>query len=405
MGQEPRSEPAAPVLRDLAGVWLRRVGVTGAAAASIPFLVPQAALAPGDAPALDALHAAWLPLTAVALTGAMALAVVLVWSRGDRGGRDLAVFLAGGALALGLLLGLPEETAAIFEGDAGGPGLTWLSALMVAVWMLAVAGFVRFAATFPRPANLDDMVRAMSSGRGEPRPSFVARGIWWGFGHAWGIAAAVVALLALGLMLQSPGAQEAAMVLLFVFSNSILLIALVLLPRLHSVAEGQARRQTLWVALGVGLGLILLPLTPLLGTLLAAGFFGGPAGDAFARAAAPTLWAAGAAVFVGCLAIAIFADGIFDPRLALRRSVLWGGLSVLLVLLFAVVEEATQSLVLHRLDIGSPVGGWVGGAAAALAFTPLRARLERAIGHWPAAGEAAGPVSEVAVGDGTRAAV
>lgn len=363
-------------------LWVRRLGVTAAAAATIPLLRPPAAAGPGLSPTLDALQGAWRPLTTLTLAGALALALLLVWSRGERGGRDLAVFLAGGALAGGILLG---NSTMILEGEGFLVQLTALDALLLGAWMLAIAAFARFAISFPGPATLEDVTRAMSFGRREPSPpGRIARAVWWEFRHAWAIAALAVSLLALALAFGSARLGGAAFIVVGLFGDTVLLVAIVLVPRIHWKAEGRARRQTLWVALAVGLGFVLLPLAALLVDLLTITLVSGPAVTAWldAGGAAPTFIALGGALFVAGLGMALFADGLFDPRLALRRSFVWGGLGVLLLFLFALVEEALQSLVLTRLGVASEVSAWVGGAAAALAFSPLRTRLERSAGSW-----------------------
>jgi hypothetical protein len=256
--------------------------------------------------------------------------------------------------------------------------------LALAAFSLAAAGMLRFSITFPKPATLEDVNRAMALGKSEPEPSRTVRGFWWLLQRAWWLAGAVVVALAVAWVADSDAFKEWAMVLYMTFLGVPVFIAVALIPRVYGKAEGGAKRQMLWVALGIHWGFIMLPPMGIYGNLIPQIVFPGPAARAWmdAGGAAPTAFALGGVIFVACLAMAVFGHGLFDPRLALKRSVVYGGAGLLLVFLFAVVEEAAQSLVLDRLGVASTVSSWLGGAAAALAFRPLRKRLERHFDAW-----------------------
>jgi class 3 adenylate cyclase len=78
------------------------------------------------------------------------------------------------------------------------------------------------------------------------------------------------------------------------------------------------------------------------------------------------------------LGASVFARGLIDPRLALRRFTLWGLLGICLTFLFIVVERFLAMSIVHWLALPTETGTLVAGAAVAATFVPLR----RAIGDW-----------------------
>ena len=176
-------------------LWMRRALVTAAAVATLPFLslpeVPSTQLPP----VFDLFNRAWAPLALAALLSFVAFSLVLIWSRAERGARDLAVFLAGAALTLSVWMSL-----AVDNPDALEEMLESLSApvsVTFAVWTLSCAALMRFSVTFPRQATLDDFHRAFWFGNKplvETPPTFT-RWVWWLFENAWPVGMGVSAFL------------------------------------------------------------------------------------------------------------------------------------------------------------------------------------------------------------------
>ena len=85
------------------------------------------------------------------------------------------------------------------------------------------------------------------------------------------------------------------------------------------------------------------------------------------------------ASFLLGLALSIFYHGSLDPRLALRRGALVALCGVLLTGLFVAVEGAVTSQVVTRFGMPDQVGAVIAGTMAAVAFAPLRNRMERRV--------------------------
>ncbi len=79
------------------------------------------------------------------------------------------------------------------------------------------------------------------------------------------------------------------------------------------------------------------------------------------------------------LALSIFYHGSLDPRLALRRGALVALCGVLLTGLFVAVEGAVTSQVVARFGMPDQLGAVFAGTLAAVAFAPLRNRMERRV--------------------------
>jgi hypothetical protein len=365
-------------------LWIRRLAVTAAALTTLPFLVlPE--VPPTELPLLlDWLSRAWAPLALLAITCFTALALVLAWSKGEGGGRDVAVFLACTALTMGILLHQMSEDPTVLATMLEDP--TLLGGLSLVSWTMACAAMMRFSVTFPREATLEDMHRAFWFGKKPPadRPPAFTRGVWWLFRFAWPVGGSVSAVLILAWAIGGENLMGIALTFMWFFTNLPLMAALLLLPRIHRKGDEKTRRQMQWVVLGVTWGLIILPIVAIYGTLLPWMVFPGSGTQAWMDAGGltGTGLALGGIIFALCLAVALFKDGLFDPRFVLGRSVVYGGLGLLLLFLFAVLEEVLQSVVLERLSEGSGLSGWIAGAAAALAFGPLRARMERFMNSW-----------------------
>ncbi len=88
-----------------------------------------------------------------------------------------------------------------------------------------------------------------------------------------------------------------------------------------------------------------------------------------------------ALAFVLSLFLSVLLRGSFDPELALRRGAATAVLGIMLTALFVALEGAVSSQVVVRVGLPSEAGALVAGTMTALAFGPLRTRVERRVGH------------------------
>jgi hypothetical protein len=98
-----------------------------------------------------------------------------------------------------------------------------------------------------------------------------------------------------------------------------------------------------------------------------------------------------ALVVLGALAMSMFYRGAIDPALMLRRSALYSLLGVVLTTLFVAVEGAMSNELVARLGLPQQLGSIAAGTAVALAFAPVRARIDAAIKRRFGEGAASAP--------------
>lgn len=99
------------------------------------------------------------------------------------------------------------------------------------------------------------------------------------------------------------------------------------------------------------------------------------------------------ALLIGGLGLAVFYQGAIDPRLAIRKTTVYGALGVLFIVLFAVVESLVSEVLEARLGLPSMLGAALSGAVVALIVIPLRGRFSRWLDRWmPKPEKAAGEV-------------
>lgn len=366
--------------------------------------------------------------THIATLLALALALLLVWKAAARADAR--------ALAVGLALFAWSESAMLASRSE--PGL-WRAlrdvpllgdAVSVAGWMafgLAWAAFLRFAVVFPRPFDaaqlpaitrgemrlrtswervfgwidrlLADMLRRIRPGRGDDARAFSARDVrllrgvarFAGSNRLW-LAALPVGLLLLTLTAPpwtawiSPAAADrievARELIPILFGFAFMLVALAGIPLLvvtYARVHGEDRQRMRWVLealLSVSWVAVALMLV---GLLLRLGDAPAVMQDIVQAVFLPLI------VFYAltCLAIAIFRYGALDPDRAVRRTVAWSILGVLLTVIFTVVEELLGGGLAAGLGLPEGAATMAGGVTAALALAPLNRALERRLGHAP----------------------
>lgn len=380
---------------------------------------------------------------AVVACAVVALLILARWP-GTPGARPLGLSFAFGSLAwVDLVLaptlapmGLETPHGRLF---AGGP---WAAAADAAgylsMWM-AGAAFVRFAAVFPRPLTREALVASVGMDAAARRRvaatgpagqwsvlavlERLARTVERGFARVIPYGRLPVAFqrdfaprgsvelagrlavfserpalpwliaLAVGLPLALLGAGTGVRVV----ADYVLLMAVAMWTQFALVAAyhtsaPEDRRRMLWVVEGSLLGGVLPILVwVLLAFLPGHDFTAGlvvPAelaekGSRFRILMAGWMMPAGL-VFTAGVVMAVFYDGALDPRLALRKTTLYGLVGIALVFLFGIVETVASDLVLAPMGMDTGVGSWIAGGAAAFAFGPLqealKGKVDRAFG-------------------------
>jgi hypothetical protein len=83
--------------------------------------------------------------------------------------------------------------------------------------------------------------------------------------------------------------------------------------------------------------------------------------------------------FLACLAIAMFYSGAIDPALVLRRTAVYGSLGVILIFLFAGVEDLMAQRLAGLLGLPASSSTWIASGTVALAFALLQKRVKRVV--------------------------
>jgi hypothetical protein len=304
------------------------------------------------------------------------LALLLVWRVWhQRDARVLAVFLAAIAYAM------------------GGDGYwTALSAAEAPVWLLlsvdsllplslivALAAIIHFSALFPRPLTTDDVAAAPGLGRGAPA-AIVGAGQRWAM-RPRAVAGAAAALglgivlpvqvinyvaKARGLDVSVLGPAKVVMITILLCG---MLIAAANLRTGYRSADRDGRRRVYWILEGF------LAATAILGTASVVwvaerlGWLGFPLSNWYSLAAVLAFVA-----LLACIAVAMFGAGALDPSLAMKRTVAAGLAGAAMVLLFAVMEQLVQELLVEWMGMSDRAGGVLTGASVALLFEPVRKR-------------------------------
>ncbi|HEY0150466.1 MAG TPA: hypothetical protein VGB92_00620 [Longimicrobium sp.] len=307
---------------------------------------------------------------------AVGLALALVWRAGARAeSRALAIVLATAFFPAYMVAkaGVPYSAVVVIQS-----AMQWVY----------LGAFLRFAALFPQPLTLADLeasdrARAERKGR-VAKPVGRGRRILLNSAAVWGGAAVagVIAALAVGT-----GQAVLHVVLMPVILWS-LYRGVGLLRASYAVADPVGQRRILWVVQGlysmVWLGVVMLGA---MGYGMVHGVRAASAGIPASEIQIPygVMMATNISqslsvlVMVVCLAFAIFFQGALDPRLALKRTTVYGMMAVSGALLFAVVENVASSFIADVLHLSDGFAATVAGGVVALGFNPARAWLTRRV--------------------------
>jgi hypothetical protein len=359
-------------------------------------LLPQ--LRAADAAGMRGSVVAVVLLTLCSGPAAAVLSLALAWRSWHRDdARALATFLAFAAFALagdGVWWLMRLSRAPEWLRDAAG--------LSVPVCVLAgMAAMLRFSCTFPRPLAADELRPASAA------PSRAA--LWLAAAQRWSTDAAAVrraAAWTIGLLILLPeGARIAAKAggLAFLELDILkyavlgLLLASMGVSALnlragHRRADEEGRRRIFWVLEGFLLATGIAALASALKLMQDVVGYAPPV-----RFWYPLAMMAAFAALLACLAVAMFYAGAVDPELAVRRTAVAGLVGLMMVVMFATVEQLLQGWLGHRLGLGDRAGGILTGVTVGLAFEPLRARTAALVERLLTPGSAvSAPVEAVA---------
>jgi hypothetical protein len=390
---------AIPLFRAFAGVLV--VGAILHVGSLLSSVLEVAATLPAGAWLFTGSYAA-CAFTALAACG---LAVLLLWKASHKAdGRALTLFLGFLAVFWGSFFRFLDVTAtaddvAINLNYTG----QWVNQSAVAAWLLAVAAFVRFSAIFPRPLTPDRLPPP-----GRLRSLRRLRIALLGPYTIWIVASVTILLAsftpsAVARYLDVDSIERAVQVqsVLLAVNLGTVLVAYILIPAIaivlgvrnlrasYRMSSGDEKRRMLWVVMGFTTAgwLILLALA---GVILIGAL------DMPERLAVivPVLVVLGPLVIVLGCALGVLYHGAIDPRLALRRSTIYGILGALGIVVFAGVENLLSALVERGLALPGFLGPLVAGGIAAAVLIPVQKKMKAAFARRTSDHENAVPATQ-----------
>jgi class 3 adenylate cyclase len=285
---------------------------------------------------------------------------------------------------------------------------------------LGFASLVRFAALFPRPLTAIDVRTSMGSWwrpaeNPEPLPArrwarlsrrartrsqttverlerklpprFRISGMWtdvlvvllrpgavWALYGAAGLLPAVVSRAGVDDLRHVPGWPILALAYFLAVNVPLLAMPFYAWIGWHG-ADPAGRRRILWLVQGV---ITFFWMVTVLGWLMVFAQLSGTDTRSWGRLVMglPLL------VLLVSIGVATFYHGALDPRLAIRRTTIYGVVGLVLVSAFVVAEGLASGFVAVRLRLPEQVGMLLPSILVALAFAPVRNRVERGVNRW-----------------------
>lgn len=230
--------------------------------------------------------------------------------------------------------------------------LAWVTAHYTQIaFYIVLAAALRFSQLFPSPL--------------EPRGR--VRRVLLNHYLLWGTTAVVVALTMAGRLVLTPTSAGAATI-------GLAILILANFRAAHVAAGPEQRRGVYWLSLGM----IVVVMTGLLiASLMVLEFTSGWR----IPIALWSYWLGLAGLLAGlCVtAFAILYQGALDPVLMIQKTLLYGGLAVVLVFLFSGLENILTNYVVNYLGLPSGVGGWIAGGMVALILGPMQEAMARRV--------------------------
>ena len=154
----------------------------------------------------------------------------------------------------------------------------------------------------------------------------------------------------------------------------------------YAVHLGVDRQKLLWIVEGMGLS-ILIPLVLTHLFVFGAFFFrlGGAQSIRLVGASIgiiPIGWALGWMALVTCLAIAVFKEGVLDPRLVIKKTVFYTILTGIVVALYLALAGGVGTLVIQFAGVTDQSVTIVSTLAVAALFMPVRSRAQVWVERW-----------------------
>jgi class 3 adenylate cyclase len=288
---------------------------------------------------------AWGPVVLgvlVELSLALLAVVILVRAWRRREARALALFLALGGAGIPDGMGIPPELIEAFD---------------YAIIVIGSGALLNFAMVFPEPVPAD--------APGWPPPRL--RRLF----QPWPLTALCAGGVLLTVLL-GPTAWSALVAMTALISAAVM--GAMTLRAGYQRVEPAQRRRVLWVLNGFyALSWMLVVAVPVAFAIyLTAELMENPRAAALADVGFQLFIAASLLLLPLFLGIGIFYGGAVDPRLAIRKTTVYGAMGVLTLTLFMVVEGTASMQVMSMLQLPSSVGPWVAGSSVALAFGPLQ---------------------------------
>lgn len=293
---------------------------------------------------------AWGPLVLgivveLALAALAVAILVKAWRR--REARALALFLAIGGMGLPGGIGIPPGTIEMFD--------------LLAI-PIGTAALLHFSMVFPEaiPAGAPGWPPPGVWRRLQPRPLAALT------------AAACLLIAALGT------GELAALVAVAVLLTGAIVGARNMRGSYRRASE-EERRRVLWVLNGFyGLAWVLVLAIPgAIAIYTTAFLLARERAETLGDVGFQTVFGAGLLLLPVCLAIGIFRGGAIDPRLAIRKTTIFGAVGALSLTLFMAVEGTASMQLMSMLNLPGNVAPWVAGSSVAVAFGPLRRWVER----------------------------
>ncbi|MGQ0561452.1 MAG: hypothetical protein ACT443_06205, partial [Gemmatimonadota bacterium] len=374
---------------------------------ALVFGEPSPVLADSIRTTADAL-ASYREIAAVGVVGygavmllAAALGMFLLWRASGR----------SDVRALALFLGIYLSTELVGRWESG---LDVAYAFMIGA---IIATLLRFGALFPRQLTPEDLVpagplraegRARRALRSAAKPLrslerlLLRPAVVWLSALAFGLLLAGLVqprairraawliidllprrsieaqyeLLPLLLKLLTPLFMSAAIVVLLAIVTGVVIGLRYLWIGFHG-ADSAQRQRAAWVIQGIYLFFCMLLVTMVGWPLIGHRFV-----DVAQRPFIDPLVLhfgeiAGLTILLACIGFAVLHHDTFDTRLVLRRTTVYGALSVLILALFSGIEHLVSGVLADSLGAARSLGGWFAGAVVALTFGPLRKGLEQ----------------------------
>jgi hypothetical protein len=303
--------------------------------------------------------------------GLLSLLLLLrVWHLPDA--RVLALFLA----ALAYALGGDGYWMALSRAGAPVGLLLAVDTLLPVAIITALACITRFSAVFPRPLTRQDLATAP---RG-PLAAAVHAGQRWTLRPRAVTAAAaglvggiVIPVQIFHFVLKSRGSDVSIMGPVKILMIGILLSGMVVaaanLRSGYRLADAEGRRRVYWIAEGFLAATAILAAASAAWVVERLGWIAMPLPYWYSVAAVLAFVA-----LLACIAVAMFAAGALDPSLAIKRTAAAGMAGAAMVLLFALMEQVVQELLVEWMGMSDRAGGVLTGASVALLFEPVRKR-------------------------------